>query len=109
MRNWQWFVLALLAPLTVLAEHGAGDEKTRVEEVEIVSHGTLLSGSIVFPSHGKAHAAVVFIHGSGPQSRNLQWAERFAADGIAALVYDKTEMDALIAYLQGLGIAAANW
>ena len=29
--------------------------------------------------------------------------------GAAAVVHDKTEMDALIAYLQGLGIAAANW
>lgn len=36
-----------------------------------------------------AHAAVVFIHGSGPQTRDLHWAKRFASEGIAALVYDK--------------------
>jgi cytochrome c oxidase cbb3-type subunit II len=30
-------------------------------------------------------------------------------DAAAAAVQDKTEMDALIAYLQGLGTAAANW
>ena len=35
------------------------------------------------------HAAVVFIHGSGKQTRNLGWAERFAKEGIVALVYDK--------------------
>jgi cytochrome c oxidase cbb3-type subunit 2 len=29
--------------------------------------------------------------------------------GAADLVRDKTEMDALVAYLQGLGIAANNW
>jgi cytochrome c oxidase cbb3-type subunit 2 len=29
--------------------------------------------------------------------------------GAAELVRDKTEMDALVAYLQGLGTAAANW
>jgi cytochrome c oxidase cbb3-type subunit II len=29
--------------------------------------------------------------------------------GAAALVHGKTEMDALIAYLQGLGTASANW
>ena len=29
--------------------------------------------------------------------------------GAADLVRDKTEMDALVAYLQGLGTAAANW
>ncbi len=34
-------------------------------------------------------AAVVFIHGSGKQTRNMGWAERFAQEGIAALVYDK--------------------
>ena len=26
------------------------------------------------------HAAVVFIHGSGKQTRNIRWAERFADD-----------------------------
>ena len=35
------------------------------------------------------HAAVVFIHGSGKQTRNIGWAERFAKEGIVALVYDK--------------------
>jgi cytochrome c oxidase cbb3-type subunit II len=29
--------------------------------------------------------------------------------GAADLVRDKTEMEALISYLQGLGIAANNW
>jgi len=29
--------------------------------------------------------------------------------GAADLVRDKTEMDALVAYLQGLGVAANNW
>jgi pimeloyl-ACP methyl ester carboxylesterase len=63
-------------------------ENLRTEEVEFVSHGTSISGSIVFPP-GDIHAAVVFIHGSGKQVRNLNLAERFARDGIAALVYDK--------------------
>jgi pimeloyl-ACP methyl ester carboxylesterase len=63
-------------------------DNLRTEEVKFVSHGTTLSGSLVLPS-GDIHAAVVFIHGSGKQTRNLVWAERFARDGIAALVYDK--------------------
>jgi pimeloyl-ACP methyl ester carboxylesterase len=63
-------------------------ENLRTEEIVFVSHGAKLSGSIVFPA-GDIHAAVVFIHGSGKQERNLVWAERFARDGIAALVYDK--------------------
>jgi len=63
-------------------------EDLRSEEVEFVSHGVTLSGSIVFPA-GEIHSAVVFVHGSGKQTRNLVWAERFAKAGIAALVYDK--------------------
>ena len=53
------------------------------------SHGTTLSGSIVYPANGELRAAVVFVHGSGKQSRNLALAEQFAREGIAALVYDK--------------------
>lgn len=60
----------------------------RVEEVRFTSHGVELSGSIVLPA-GRPHAGVVFVHGSGPQTRNMEWADRFAAAGIAALVYDK--------------------
>ncbi|HEV7608938.1 MAG TPA: hypothetical protein VGO61_16465, partial [Steroidobacteraceae bacterium] len=61
----------------------------RVEEVTFASHGATLSGSIVFPENQPVHAAVVFIHGSGKQTRNLGLAERFASEGIVALVYDK--------------------
>jgi len=63
-------------------------EDLRTEEIEFVSHGATLSGSIVVPA-SDIHAAVVFVHGSGKQARNLHWAERFAREGIAALVYDK--------------------
>ena len=63
-------------------------ENLRTEDVQFVSHGTTLSGSIVFPT-GKIRAAVVFVHGSGKQERNVALAERFAKDGIVALVYDK--------------------
>jgi uncharacterized protein len=61
----------------------------KTEEIEFISHGDRLSGSIVFPVDKKAHSAVVFVHGSGPQTRNMTWAESFAREGIAALVYDK--------------------
>src|SRR5690606_15115557 len=47
------------------------------------------SGTLVFPSEGNAHAAFVFIHGSGPQTRDVSLAQRFASEGIAAFVYDK--------------------
>lgn len=59
------------------------------EDVVFSSHGVELSGTIVFPVDGKLQSAVVFVHGSGEQTRNLHWAEKFAEQGIAALVYDK--------------------
>ncbi len=73
---------AVLATRTVAAE-------PHIESVTFVSHGTTLSGSIVWPVGKPTIAAVVFIHGSGPQRRDLALAQRFADRGIAALVYDK--------------------
>ncbi len=64
-------------------------EGHRVEDVEFVSRGETLAGTVVFPADGKVRAAVVFVHGSGRQTRSMAVAERFAANGIAALVYDK--------------------
>lgn len=64
-------------------------QDARAEDVRFVSHGDTLAGSIVWPAHQPATAAVVFIHGSGPQTRNIELARRFAGRGIAALVYDK--------------------
>jgi pimeloyl-ACP methyl ester carboxylesterase len=81
-------LLALFSgePTLAASQSAAG---LRIEEVEFLSRGTKLSGTLVLPRNGKIHAAVVFIHGSGKQGRNLQWARRFASTGIAALVYDK--------------------
>ncbi len=62
--------------------------QTEIERVSFISHEVKLAGSIVWPN-GEIKAAVVFVHGSGEQQRNLAVAERFAEDGIAALVYDK--------------------
>ena len=78
----------LFALVSLVCSMQCAGENLRSEEIEFVSHGVTLSGSIVFPA-GEIHAAVVFVHGSGKQARNLAWAERFAREGIAALVYDK--------------------
>lgn len=58
------------------------------QEVTFQSHGAMLSGTLVLPER-TPRAALVFVHGSGKQTRNLTLAERFAREGIAALVYDK--------------------
>jgi pimeloyl-ACP methyl ester carboxylesterase len=80
--------IIFLAILLLNTVYASGETYT-VEEVEFTSHEDKLSGSIVFPENSKVHSAVVFVHGSGEQTRNLHWAKRFASKGIAALVYDK--------------------
>lgn len=80
------FALILLCSMMSCAPAFAASLHT--EETTFESHGVALSGSIVLPA-GDIRAAVVFVHGSGKQSRSLRIAENFAKDGIAALVYDK--------------------
>jgi pimeloyl-ACP methyl ester carboxylesterase len=80
-------LLLLLASLFA-GQPGFGGNHN-IEEIEFLSHGVTLSGTIVIPENQAVRAAVVFIHGSGKQSRNMVWAARFASAGIAALVYDK--------------------
>lgn len=83
MKKTMFLTLLLLGSVQVYGE------SYHVEELEFISHGDKLSGSIVFPMNGQVHSAVGFVHGSGKQTRNMHWAERFASEGIAALVYDK--------------------
>jgi dienelactone hydrolase len=83
------FRCALLVALIASAPPATATGGPRVEEVEFTSHGAKLSGSLVLPRDGEAHAAVVYIHGSGPQTRSLGIAKLFADAGIAAFVYDK--------------------
>jgi pimeloyl-ACP methyl ester carboxylesterase len=78
----------LLALFSLLCSMQSVGQNLRAEEIKFVSHEVTLAGSIVFPA-GEIHAAVVFVHGSGKQTRNSGVAERLAKDGIAALVYDK--------------------
>ena len=79
----------VVASLLVVAFADAAENEHPDQEVEFESHGARLAGSIVLPQDSKIRAAVVFIHGSGKQARNLELARQFASEGIAALVYDK--------------------
>lgn len=81
-------IMVLLSVLLLCGSPALGNDYP-TEDIEFTSHNTQLAGSIVFPENGTIHAAVVFVHGSGAQTRPTKWAERFAADGVAALVYDK--------------------
>ena len=75
----------------------------RTEEVRFPSDGLMLEGSLHLPASAAPVPAVVIVPGSGPVNRDgtfvpepglappiyRQWAERFAADTIAVLRYDK--------------------
>ena len=76
-------IAGLLMALLVSSAFGA------TQDVAFESHDVMLSGSIALPEGQKPRAALVFVHGSGKQTRDLALAERFARAGIAALVYDK--------------------
>jgi uncharacterized protein len=84
---WIMLFVALFTPRSAQADVPSAGVST--EKVQFVSHGVKLFGTLVLPRSGQTHAAVVFIHGSGKQTRNLALGERFASEGIAALVYDK--------------------
>jgi uncharacterized protein len=71
------------------SEIGASVAATREEQVRLASGKITLAGTLVLPPGAAPHAAVVLFHGSGPQERDLFTARWFAAQGIAALAYDK--------------------
>lgn len=56
-------------------------------DLQFRSGGITLSATLVVPS--KVVAAVVFVSGSGKETRNLGFAEALARQGIATLTYDK--------------------
>jgi len=61
----------------------------REEAVRFVSGKNSLSATLVLPGGSGRGPAVVLFHGSGPQRRDLFTARWFAAQGVAALAYDK--------------------
>lgn len=72
-----------------------------VENVRFPSQDRSLAGTVVRPLGVGPAPGVVFVHGSGPATRNdyLEWSYFFAAHGVAALMYDK----------QGAGESTGDW
>ena len=84
--------------------HRARAEARPYREVQVTfpDSGARLSGTLCVPDTPGRHAAVVLVHGSGPQTRwgtNRYLADRFARAGIAALAYDK----------RGCGASGGDW
>jgi len=63
----------------------------REEEVTFKNGDVTLSGTLLLPNRKTKTPAIIFTHGSGPDTRApyKDWAVRFAKKGIAALIYDK--------------------
>jgi dipeptidyl aminopeptidase/acylaminoacyl peptidase len=73
----------------------------KVREITFANRDITLAGELVLPASVGRHPAVLFLHGSGPEGR---WASRylarkFAARGVAALIYDK----------RGVGASKGDW
>jgi len=64
----------------------------RAEDIRFHNGSIELRGTLLLPRTGGRHPAIVFVHGSGPQTRESYlryFADSFARRGIAALIYDK--------------------
>jgi len=87
MDFWSTFLRASVAfgtLLCVTSQSVAVD----LEDIRFESQGEVLAGSIAIPS-GEAIAGLVFVHGSGEQTRDLRLAKHLADHGVITLVYDK--------------------
>jgi uncharacterized protein len=88
------FALFVVLPVVACTQRGLVErpsEKRRTSEetVHFANGDITLTGTLVLPEGPQPHPAVVLFHGSGPQKRDLFTARWFAAEGIAALAYDK--------------------
>ena len=71
------------------------------QEVTFKNGDVTLAGTLTLPSGDQPHPAVIFVHGSGAESResNRFYADLFARHGIATLIYDK----------RGTGASTGDW
>lgn len=94
-------VLAPDTALVVMQRVTAKKALYREEEVQFSNDAVELSGTLLMPVSEAKHPAVVFVHGSGPETRHASrfLAEQFANTGVAALIYDK----------RGTGASQGDW
>lgn len=71
------------------------------DEVRFANGEVQLAGTLIRPSTGEKHPAVILVHGSGPQNREfiLPFARFLVRRGIAVLGYDK----------RGVGGSSGDW
>src|SRR3954462_1723427 len=71
------------------------------EDVRFTNRDVQLTGTLIAPSVGAKHPAIVLVHGSGAENRAymLPWARFLIRHGIAVLGYDK----------RGVGESTGDW
>jgi pimeloyl-ACP methyl ester carboxylesterase len=71
------------------------------EDVRFTNRDVKLAGTLIAPSTGGKHPAIVLVHGSGAENRAymLPWARFMIRHGIAVLGYDK----------RGVGESTGDW
>lgn len=90
------------APGTFLLHRAAQHASPYATEQVHFSNGPVtLAGSLLVPPGAGPHPAIVFLHGSGAESRHASQflADRFARAGFVALIYDK----------RGVGGSSGDW
>jgi pimeloyl-ACP methyl ester carboxylesterase len=91
-----WVLLLIASPTSLaVAQQGAQVAAAHAssgfahdEAINFESHGAILSGTLIWPE-GRPKAAIVLVHGSGPQARSTQPGRMIASRGFAVLTYDK--------------------
>ena len=78
----------LLVALSIVL---AGCSGFREEDIRFHNGAVTLAGTLYVPPGKGPHPALVFVHGDGPDTRDGYrfFAELFARQGVAALIYDK--------------------
>jgi pimeloyl-ACP methyl ester carboxylesterase len=71
------------------------------EDVRFTNRDVQLAGTLIAPSTGSRHPAIVLVHGSGAENRAymLPWARFLIRHGVAVLGYDK----------RGVGESTGDW
>ncbi len=84
------YSLVAIASLVWPASQATGADASPVpviQDVEFRSGAVMLAGTLMMPSN--MVAAVVLVHGSGKEPRNISFARALARYGVATLTYDK--------------------
>ncbi len=95
------FMAVLLLTIVACGDAAAQGPRFIEREVSFRNGSIELRGSLMTPAAQGRHPAVVFLHGSGPATREgaRPYAEEFARLGLASLYFDK----------RGSGLSSGSW